>query len=213
MIRSKTTDLDRPVASEKTEAILRGAMEQFLAHGYAATSMDKVAAAAGVSKATVYSHFGDKEGLFTVLVQRLAEKKFALIFDGQSQLGDSGGDIRAVFRKTAHIALDEMHCNEEHRAFCRLIIGESGRFPALAKIFVEHHHKPGMQRLVQFLQNCPGRHFPDPQATGQIIVGTLVHYMQIQEMLHGREIMPLDRDRLVNVLVDTVLASSQALVR
>jgi predicted thioredoxin/glutaredoxin len=41
----------------------------------------------------------------------------------------------------------------------------------------------------------------------------LVHYMQIQEMLHGREIMPLDRDRLVNVLVDTVLASSQALVR
>jgi TetR/AcrR family transcriptional regulator, regulator of autoinduction and epiphytic fitness len=205
MIRSKSVSVDRCVSTEKTESILRGAMEQFLAHGYAATSMDKVAAAAGVSKATVYSHFGDKEGLFTELVKRLAQRKFALIFKGQHH----SGDIRTMLCKTAHVALNEMLDNEEHRAFCRLIFGESGRFPELAQIFVEHNHKPGMELLVEFLQTCPGCHFPDPQVTGQIIVGTLVHYMQIQKMLHGNEIMPMERDRLVNGLVDMVLASAQ----
>ncbi|HEY9832621.1 MAG TPA: helix-turn-helix domain-containing protein, partial [Stenomitos sp.] len=71
----KTKSVDRELSAEKTNAILDGAMQEFLANGYAATSMDKVAAAAGVSKATVYSHFQDKQGLFTALVQRLACKK------------------------------------------------------------------------------------------------------------------------------------------
>jgi AcrR family transcriptional regulator len=38
--------------------------------------MDKVAKTGGVSQATVYSYFPDKEGLFAALVQRLARKKF-----------------------------------------------------------------------------------------------------------------------------------------
>jgi AcrR family transcriptional regulator len=37
--------------------------------------MDKVAKTGGVSKATVYSYFPDKEGLFAALVQRLAREK------------------------------------------------------------------------------------------------------------------------------------------
>jgi len=37
--------------------------------------MDKVAKTGGVSKATVYSYFPDKEGLFVALVQRLAREK------------------------------------------------------------------------------------------------------------------------------------------
>jgi TetR/AcrR family transcriptional regulator of autoinduction and epiphytic fitness len=55
-------------------------MQEFLKHGYAGTSMDKVALSAGVSKATVYSHFQDKEGLFKVLIENLASYKFNLIF-------------------------------------------------------------------------------------------------------------------------------------
>jgi len=66
---------DRQLSPEKAEAILEGGMQEFLAHGYAATSMDRVAIAAGL-KATVYSHFQDKEGLFIALIQRLVEGKF-----------------------------------------------------------------------------------------------------------------------------------------
>ena len=59
----------RPKDLAKREAILRAATALFLDLGYAATSMDAVAAAAGVSKLTVYSHFGDKEGLFNAAVR------------------------------------------------------------------------------------------------------------------------------------------------
>jgi TetR/AcrR family transcriptional regulator len=65
--------------AEKAEQILTGAMQEFLVHGYAATSMDRVAKAAGVSKATVYTYFQDKEGLFAALVQRFAQRKFSII--------------------------------------------------------------------------------------------------------------------------------------
>jgi len=83
MGRIKTSNLDRQKSAEKTEAILDGAMREFLTHGYAATSMDRVAAAAGVSKATVYSHFQDKEGLFAALIQQLALQKCWTVFNLQ----------------------------------------------------------------------------------------------------------------------------------
>ncbi|MEM7595548.1 MAG: TetR/AcrR family transcriptional regulator, partial [Cyanobacteria bacterium P01_A01_bin.83] len=64
MSKLKANNLESTKSEIKTEAILTGAMKEFLANGYAATSMDKVAKTAQVSKATVYSHFGDKESLF-----------------------------------------------------------------------------------------------------------------------------------------------------
>jgi AcrR family transcriptional regulator len=75
MARTKPREPDSAAASDKTKQILQGAMREFLTHGYAGTSMDKVAKTGGVSKATVYSYFADKEGLFAALVQRLAREK------------------------------------------------------------------------------------------------------------------------------------------
>ncbi|WP_310487608.1 helix-turn-helix domain-containing protein, partial [Chamaesiphon sp. VAR_69_metabat_338] len=71
----------RQLSLEKAEAILAGGMQEFLKHGYAGTSMDRIAMAAGVSKATVYSHFQDKEGLFTALIEQLVTGKFRSLFE------------------------------------------------------------------------------------------------------------------------------------
>ena len=63
---SNVKSTERELSPEKTEAILRGAMQEFLEHGYAGARIDKIVAAAGVSKATVYRHFADKAALFAV---------------------------------------------------------------------------------------------------------------------------------------------------
>jgi len=55
----------RPKDLGKRAAILEAAKRLFLGQGYQGVSMDQIAAAAGVSKLTVYSHFGDKETLFS----------------------------------------------------------------------------------------------------------------------------------------------------
>src|SRR5689334_18399264 len=52
----------------KRRVIAKAATDVFLRHGYVAASMDEVAAVAGVSKQTVYKHFGSKEQLFLAVI-------------------------------------------------------------------------------------------------------------------------------------------------
>src|SRR4051794_11294122 len=63
----------RPPSAAKRSAILAAATESFLTHGYTRTTLDDVAAAAGVSKQTVYSHFTDKETLFLAVLTAVRE--------------------------------------------------------------------------------------------------------------------------------------------
>jgi len=65
----KSAGPGRPKDLGKRAAILEAAKVLFVEQGYGGVSMDTIAASAGVSKLTVYSHFGDKETLFTEAVQ------------------------------------------------------------------------------------------------------------------------------------------------
>ena len=58
----------RPKDLGKRAAILDAAKRLFIQSGFDGTSMDQIATEAGVSKLTVYSHFGDKESLFLSLI-------------------------------------------------------------------------------------------------------------------------------------------------
>ncbi len=61
---AKAAGPGRPKDLGKRASILDASKRLFLEQGYQGVSMDQIAAAAGVSKLTVYSHFGDKETLF-----------------------------------------------------------------------------------------------------------------------------------------------------
>lgn len=61
----------RRLTDLKREAIVQAAIAEFLAHGFEATSVDKVAARAQVSKRTLYNHFPSKEGLFAEILRVL----------------------------------------------------------------------------------------------------------------------------------------------
>ncbi len=64
----------RPSSEAKREAIVSSGVRAFFNVGFAATSIETIAEDAGVSKVTVYNHFGDKKGLFTAAVERECEK-------------------------------------------------------------------------------------------------------------------------------------------
>jgi AcrR family transcriptional regulator len=59
---------------ERRETILRGAAHAFAVAGYTATSMDDVAAAAGITKLIVYRHFDTKEELYRAVLQRVSDR-------------------------------------------------------------------------------------------------------------------------------------------
>jgi len=72
----------RPKDLAKRKAILEAAKTLFLSNGYDGSSMDAIAAEAGVSKLTVYSHFTDKEKLFAEAVKSKCEEQLPeLLFE------------------------------------------------------------------------------------------------------------------------------------
>lgn len=200
MEQIKANSPDRQKSSEKAEAILEGAMQEFLANGYAAASMDRIAAAAGVSKATVYSHFQDKEKLFNALIERLAKEKYRAVL-GIEDCRIFQEEPNIVLTSLARNMLGNMGDNEEHLAFIRLIIAESGRFPELAKAFVSNLSKTGLEVLTRYLESRDELELKDPEAIARIIIGGLVYFVILQEMLHGKEIVPMASDRLIDSLI------------
>ncbi len=201
MTQIKVGELERDSSVDKVEQILQGAMQEFLKHGYAGTSMDKVAIAAGVSKATVYSHFQDKEELFKVLIEKLASKKFNLVFGSKPITGEP----LTVLHDTGTKALELMSTDKEHCAFMRVLIGESGRFPELAQICVRAMIKPVLDTLGEYLAAHPELDIPDPEATARILLGTLVHFHITQEVMHGKDIVPMTSDRVINAMTHLIV--------
>ncbi len=201
MARIKTREIERETTIEKIEKILQGAMQEFLAHGYAGTSMDRVAARAGVSKATVYSHFHDKEGLFKALIQESAHKKFEDLFDKLPLEGEP----QIVLRNLITTALHRMISDKEHQAFVRILIGESGRFPELAKAWIHNIMAPPLKIICEYLDKHSELNIPDAEATVRMMIGSMVHFMMTQEILYGKEIIPMETDRMVDCLMYNIL--------
>lgn len=73
----KAASPGRPKDLGKRAAILDAAKRMFVAHGFERVSMDQIASEAGVSKLTVYSHFGDKESLFSAAIGAKCEEQLA----------------------------------------------------------------------------------------------------------------------------------------
>ena len=101
--------------------------------------------------------------------------------------------------------LDSCIGNLERITFIRLVMGESERFPELGRAFVQHAEKPTLEALTHYLTACPDLHLPDPTVTARMFMGTVIYFFMTQELLHGQDIIPLERDRLVEQLIALIL--------
>lgn len=204
-----SSDRPRKEKPDKARAILEGALQVFTTQGYAAASMDRIAAAAKVSKPTLYSYFQDKEGLFIALVQHLSQNSRQLLFNLPTT-PDLKTSPDQVLHHMATSVLAEFSHNKPLLTFMRLIIGESERFPQLAQTFIREIQKPLLERLSLYLASHPQLQFPDPMVAARIFAGSLVHYLIIQKVLNGDQILTLDPDRMVDGLIHTMMAAGNS---
>jgi TetR/AcrR family transcriptional repressor of mexJK operon len=125
---------DSRVARKRT-TIMEAATAAFLEAGYVGTSVDQIAARAGVSKPTVYRHFADKEQLFSEIVLRtidqVGEPFFAWI-EGLEETEDVEAALRELARKLVAIVREPRLLELR-----RLVIGEAARFPELGRTYFE----------------------------------------------------------------------------
>src|SRR5215218_10954677 len=128
-------DSEESRSGRKRAAILQAATTLFLRNGYRGTSMDEIAALAGVSKQTVYKHFADKERLFTEIVTTTVDEAGEPVYSEVADLGDSR-DVEADLREVARRQLAQV-VQPRLMQLRRLVIGEVGRFPELGRAFYE----------------------------------------------------------------------------
>jgi TetR/AcrR family transcriptional regulator, mexJK operon transcriptional repressor len=117
----------------KGEAIAAAALRLFLREGYERTSVDAIAAEAGVSKRTIYNRYGDKENLFlSVLRDTYAAMMTTFRAIADQHLGevtDVEQDLTAFARETAHT----LTTAPDRIALVRLILAEAPYFPELIR--------------------------------------------------------------------------------
>lgn len=189
---------------DKRDAILDGAIAEFLKRGYAAASMDRIATAASVSKATVYSHFQSKETLFVAIIERLVRSKFSGIFEPEQVAQMVNEPPEPLLRALATTMLQVPANDPEYLGLMRTVIAESERFPELAQTFVTELPAVALSSLTYYFSHCPHLNIADPEATARIFVGAIAHFIIMQHLLNGAEILPYDPSRLVDTLVTLV---------
>lgn len=95
------------LTERKREAILQAAIAEFRSSGFEITSMDKIAATAGVSKRTVYKHFPSKEELFAEILNRLWNSITAeqdMPYSSQKPLREQ---LQTLLQAKLHLLADE----------------------------------------------------------------------------------------------------------
>jgi TetR/AcrR family transcriptional regulator, mexJK operon transcriptional repressor len=110
------------------ERILAAATELFLAEGYGSTTIEAVAARAGISKRTFYDRFDDKAALFAAVVHRIIEQ----IRPPADVPLLVGGTLPEVLRRLAGMIL-RAALSPQAIALHRLVTAEAVRFPELVR--------------------------------------------------------------------------------
>jgi AcrR family transcriptional regulator len=116
--------------AERRDAILKAALEEFTASGFAAARMEDVAKRAGVAKGTLYLYFRDKESLFQELVRSMMGPLIGML--ESAPMADL--PFRAVAEAVIDLLVREIY-GTRRKDVIRLMIAEGPRFPKLAEFY------------------------------------------------------------------------------
>jgi TetR/AcrR family transcriptional repressor of mexJK operon len=139
----------------KRRSIIDAATRLFLDRGYQGTPMDEIAAAAGVSKQTVYKHFQDKDQLFNAIVLGITERAEEIASVLRAQF-DEVSDVETGLVSIA-IAYASGVVNPYVIRLRRLVIAEAVHFPELAAAYFAQAPKRGLGAVTEGLGELVNR--------------------------------------------------------
>lgn len=167
--------------SPKRAAIIAAATDLFTRSGYGAVSMDAIAAKAGVSKRTVYSHFPGKDVLFAAVMTRHCGRVSG---DGAWEL-DPEVEPRQMLTDRGRRFL-RLITSPEAVALFRTVTAEAERFPELGRAFFETGPKCWTGSFEAYLraQDEKGRlRIPSPEIAAKFLFSLLKDPLHLRCML------------------------------
>ncbi|MGW6418879.1 TetR/AcrR family transcriptional regulator [Streptomyces sp. NPDC055055] len=186
-------------AARKRQAVVRAARDLFLREGFG-VGMDAIAAEAGVSKVTVYNHFGSKEALFTAVVAGALDEPLQTGADDPdlTRLADAE-DLRAALVEAGRAWALAVRTDDEGRALRTLLATELHRFPELGRAWRAHGpagHHPAVADALRTLADRGRLDVPDLEVAVLQLYALLVFPQMVFEQ-YGAELTEELSERLV----------------
>ena len=190
---------------DRASEIARAALELFVTKGFAATKLEDVAKAAGVSKGLPYLYFKNKEELFkAVIVEAIGgplvrANELVDGFEGSTQ--QLLHELVAKFREFAESRLGGV---------VKLILAEAGNFPDVARFYCSNFDLRGRELFAKMLrrgvERGEFRPIPDIEMTAIILAQPLaMHSVWLRSLAPYDENQPTDSDRFYAAYLDFCL--------
>jgi TetR/AcrR family transcriptional repressor of mexJK operon len=184
----------------KRQAIIDAATRMFLAHGYRNISMDKIAQAAPVSKATLYNHFDSKPALLAAVVSALCTALLRTMTEAVTE----SDNVEINLKKIATSFMDLLFA-EDGLAIYRLVIAESHDFPELGQLVYESGPLPALNWLENYLRrlNAGGRfNIADPTFAANAFFNLLKGDLYLPCLLAIKPLPSTDeKNRVINQVI------------
>ncbi len=166
------------ILSPKRDAIVDAAKRVFLAHGYSGASMEAIAAAAPVSKPTLYSHFAGKQPLFAAVIAAQCEASRSTVSRVQIERRDPVTGLKAI----ARALVDLLYSRDSLELYC-LIVAAQRHLPALGELIYRSGPGSFHEQLSQYLTelNATGvLRVADAETASQLFLGMLQGHMHFR---------------------------------
>jgi AcrR family transcriptional regulator len=190
----------------KAAQVMEAGSKLFTEQGFGAVSMDQVAKAAGVSKATVYAHFQSKEQLFVAIV-RAACLSYA---DNVMPEVRDAPDMRAALTRIGR-SIAGFLMAPRTMAIYRVIVAEGPRFPDLARRYYETGPRTFKRLLTQYLTEAMEKgllKMENPRLASDQFCGMVRGPLYMQVLLNVQDDPDaLQVDTVVNGAVEVFLRS------
>jgi AcrR family transcriptional regulator len=200
-----------PTRTDKKRAQIRAAARQLLLqHGFQGTTTDAIAAAASISKETLYRYYARKEDLFVDVLRSLTVERavWVRLMERPTE-PRSTRQLRALLHSAVQGLLETM-LQAEYLAMLRLIVAESPRFPELGDGFRQTVLEPGAAYMAMLLR--AGQRYGivrdniDPPTVTRMFLGTLLTMVLPNGLIHSSQAPPAAPDqRAIATFVDHLM--------
>jgi AcrR family transcriptional regulator len=199
----------RMKADERRQEIIRAAMEVFARNGFGGSTTREIAENAGISEAMIYSHFRNKQDLYTAIIDEKLQESEPLYYPLDAMRNK---DDPRVFMT---IVSNYLRRHSEDTTFLRLLLFSALEGHELASMFVAGP----VRKYFEFLADYIGERIDDgalkpinPEITSRCLLG-MVHYFVLLRQIFGDETLnPIDPteaiETIVKIFCDGILADN-----
>lgn len=188
----------RMKADERRQEIIRAAMEVFARNGFGGSTTREIAENAGISEAMIYSHFRNKQDLYTAIIDEKLQESEPLYYPLDAM---SNKDDPRVFMT---IVSNYLRRHSEDTTFLRLLLFSALEGHELASMFVAGP----VRKYFEFLADYIGERIDEgalkpinPEITSRCLLG-MVHYLVLlREILGDDTLKPMDLTEAIETIV------------